>query len=88
MITSRMLRSPVPQRIPIPTHSHLAVTGIPMELSLEQRVIGHAHDVLSQRIEAVEIVLSRPDGWFPGFEGDEVPAEHFPGCIYQNWPGC
>lgn len=59
-ITSRPLSRPLPQRIPIPAHACLIHTGISMTSGVEEGVIGLAHYVLPDSVEAVQIVFCGP----------------------------
>lgn len=54
------LTRPVPQRIPAAAHLVLLDTGIVMAGAVKQCVVGVAHDVLPQAVEAVLVVLDWP----------------------------
>lgn len=54
------LTRPVPQRIPAPAHLGLLDARVVVARAVQQRVVGVAHDVLPQAVEAVLIVLDGP----------------------------
>ena len=57
LITRRMRRRPLPQRIPIPTHARLVGAHVAVAGGGQDCGIGRAHDVLAEGVEAVEVVL-------------------------------
>lgn len=54
------LTRPVSQRVPAPTHLGLLDTRVVVTRAIQQRVVGVAHDVLPQTVEAVLVVLDWP----------------------------
>lgn len=51
---------PLPQRIPAPAHLGLPDARVVVSRAVQQRVVGVAHDMLPQAVEAVLIVLDGP----------------------------
>lgn len=54
------LTRPVPQRIPAPAHLGLLDARVVVARAVQQGVVGMAHDVLPQAVEAVLVVLDWP----------------------------
>jgi hypothetical protein len=57
------------------THLRLIMPCVSLAPSLQQCVVDVAHNVLSQRIKAVEIVRVRPVSGFVALEGGVVLAQ-------------
>ena len=77
-IARSVLLRPATQGVPIFTKYSLAMTRVSTTSGVEERIISAAHDVLTDAIEAVEIVFYVPVSLaFALPEDHEVAAEEF-----------
>jgi hypothetical protein len=74
-IACRVGCRPVAQRVPIAAHNRLLRSGIAVTVCAEQRTIGVAHYVLTQRVETMQVMLEGPGRWLTGVHGEVVATE-------------